>query len=186
MVPAMFIFGDSLIDNGNNNGLTSLAKANYLPYGIDFDAGPTGRFSNGYTMVDTIGNKTKPNVYTSYVCARKMSEILVWFRCFTSTSLFFLLFKKCYTPHFGKFLILSKKLHNLLNFSTYCLMQLSSWVCLRSPRILKPRVTKCFTASTSPQLQPESLTSPEGTLYVHFHSIYATRYVHYYMLQCCN
>ncbi|XP_051123571.1 GDSL esterase/lipase At1g71691 [Andrographis paniculata] len=54
MVPAMFIFGDSLIDNGNNNNLPSLAKANYFPYGIDFQGGPTGRFSNGYTMVDTI------------------------------------------------------------------------------------------------------------------------------------
>ncbi|KAM6544073.1 hypothetical protein CsatB_008520 [Cannabis sativa] len=33
MVPAMFIFGDSLIDNGNNNNLPlSFAKANYLPY----------------------------------------------------------------------------------------------------------------------------------------------------------
>ncbi|XP_057469592.1 GDSL esterase/lipase At1g71691 [Actinidia eriantha] len=55
MVPAMFIFGDSLIDNGNNNNLPSFAKANYYPYGIDFQAGPTGRFSNGYTMVDEIG-----------------------------------------------------------------------------------------------------------------------------------
>lgn len=55
LVPAMFIFGDSLIDNGNNNDLPSLAKANYFPYGIDFNGGPTGRFSNGYTMVDTIG-----------------------------------------------------------------------------------------------------------------------------------
>ncbi|XP_059630483.1 GDSL esterase/lipase At1g71691-like [Cornus florida] len=54
MVPAMFIFGDSLIDNGNNNNLPSLAKANYYPYGIDFNGGPTGRFSNGYTMVDEI------------------------------------------------------------------------------------------------------------------------------------
>ncbi|KAL0369163.1 UNVERIFIED_CONTAM: GDSL esterase/lipase [Sesamum calycinum] len=55
LVPAMFIFGDSLIDNGNNNNnLPSFAKANYLPYGIDFNGGPTGRFSNGYTMVDTI------------------------------------------------------------------------------------------------------------------------------------
>ncbi|XP_062231404.1 GDSL esterase/lipase At1g71691-like [Phragmites australis] len=53
-VPAMFVFGDSLTDNGNNNDLTSLAKANYLPYGIDFAGGPTGRFSNGYTMVDEI------------------------------------------------------------------------------------------------------------------------------------
>uniref|UniRef100_A0A7N2MH64 GDSL esterase/lipase n=1 Tax=Quercus lobata TaxID=97700 RepID=A0A7N2MH64_QUELO len=55
-VPAMFIFGDSLIDNGNNNNLPSFAKANYFPYGIDFDGGPTGRFSNGYTMVDEIDN----------------------------------------------------------------------------------------------------------------------------------
>ncbi|KAI7745370.1 hypothetical protein M8C21_004465 [Ambrosia artemisiifolia] len=54
LVPAMFVFGDSLIDNGNNNDLASLAKANYFPYGIDFNGGPTGRFSNGYTMVDEI------------------------------------------------------------------------------------------------------------------------------------
>uniref|UniRef100_A0A2N9ICA4 GDSL esterase/lipase n=1 Tax=Fagus sylvatica TaxID=28930 RepID=A0A2N9ICA4_FAGSY len=54
MVPALFIFGDSLIDNGNNNDLPSFAKANYFPYGIDFNGGPTGRFSNGYTMVDEI------------------------------------------------------------------------------------------------------------------------------------
>ncbi|KAL8133188.1 hypothetical protein AgCh_008594 [Apium graveolens] len=54
LVPALFIFGDSLIDNGNNNNLASLAKANYYPYGIDFRGGPTGRFSNGYTMVDEI------------------------------------------------------------------------------------------------------------------------------------
>ncbi|KAJ4966675.1 hypothetical protein NE237_018524 [Protea cynaroides] len=54
LVPAMFIFGDSLIDNGNNNNLPSFAKANYYPYGIDFNGGPTGRFSNGYTMVDEI------------------------------------------------------------------------------------------------------------------------------------
>ncbi|XP_078434609.1 GDSL-like Lipase/Acylhydrolase superfamily protein [Wolffia australiana] len=53
-VPAMFIFGDSLIDNGNNNDLASFAKANYYPYGIDFAGGPTGRFSNGYTVVDEI------------------------------------------------------------------------------------------------------------------------------------
>ncbi|KAM7266181.1 hypothetical protein ACFE04_004078 [Oxalis oulophora] len=54
MVPGMFIFGDSLIDNGNNNDLFSFAKANYFPYGIDFIGGPTGRFSNGYTMVDQL------------------------------------------------------------------------------------------------------------------------------------
>ncbi|GMI72326.1 hypothetical protein like AT1G29670 [Hibiscus trionum] len=53
-VPCYFIFGDSLVDNGNNNRLSSLAKANYMPYGIDFPNGPTGRFSNGKTTVDVI------------------------------------------------------------------------------------------------------------------------------------
>lgn len=52
-VPCYFIFGDSLVDNGNNNQLQSLARADYLPYGIDF-GGPTGRFSNGKTTVDVI------------------------------------------------------------------------------------------------------------------------------------
>lgn len=61
MVPAMFIFGDSLIDNGNNNNLASFAKANYFPYGIDFAGGPTGRFSNGYTVVDEIGTIVVPS-----------------------------------------------------------------------------------------------------------------------------
>ena len=62
-VPAMFVFGDSLTDNGNNNDLQSLAKANYPPYGIDFAGGPTGRFSNGYTMVDEIGTRLLPPVH---------------------------------------------------------------------------------------------------------------------------
>ncbi|KAG6468675.1 GDSL esterase/lipase At1g71691-like [Zingiber officinale] len=56
LVPAMFVFGDSLIDSGNNNRLASFAKANYYPYGIDFAGGPSGRFSNGYTIVDEIAD----------------------------------------------------------------------------------------------------------------------------------
>ncbi|KAL5974407.1 GDSL esterase/lipase 7 [Asimina triloba] len=51
LAPAMFIFGDSLIDNGNNNWLPSIAKANYAPYGIDVGF-PSGRFCNGLTVVD--------------------------------------------------------------------------------------------------------------------------------------
>lgn len=56
-VPAMFVFGDSLVDVGNNNFLSSVAKANYFPYGCDFKSGPTGRFTNGETIVDMLGNK---------------------------------------------------------------------------------------------------------------------------------
>ncbi|XP_006436372.2 GDSL esterase/lipase At1g29660 [Citrus clementina] len=51
-VPCYFIFGDSLLDNGNNNALQTNVKANYLPYGIDFPTGPTGRFSNGRNIAD--------------------------------------------------------------------------------------------------------------------------------------
>ncbi|XP_047939146.1 GDSL esterase/lipase At5g08460 [Salvia hispanica] len=55
-VTAMFAFGDSLTDPGNNNYLSSLAKANYVPYGVDFNGGtPSGRFCNGKTFVDYIG-----------------------------------------------------------------------------------------------------------------------------------
>nr|XP_043625726.1 uncharacterized protein LOC122597160 [Erigeron canadensis] len=54
-VPCYFIFGDSLVDSGNNNGLTTAAKANYPPYGIDFPQGTTGRFTNGRTKADVIG-----------------------------------------------------------------------------------------------------------------------------------
>lgn len=54
-VPCFFIFGDSLSDNGNNNPLSTDAKANYPPYGIDFPYGPTGRFCNGRTVVDFLG-----------------------------------------------------------------------------------------------------------------------------------
>lgn len=55
-VPCYFIFGDSLADGGNNNDLRTGAKVNYPPYGIDFPGGPTGRFTNGLTIVDIIGN----------------------------------------------------------------------------------------------------------------------------------
>ncbi|RZB86731.1 GDSL esterase/lipase, partial [Glycine soja] len=52
--PCYFVFGDSLVDNGNNNQLQSLGRADYLTYGIDFPGGPLGRFSNGKTTFDAI------------------------------------------------------------------------------------------------------------------------------------
>lgn len=51
LAPAFFVFGDSLVDSGNNNYIPTLARANYFPYGIDFGF-PTGRFCNGRTVVD--------------------------------------------------------------------------------------------------------------------------------------
>ncbi|KAL5991185.1 hypothetical protein ACLOJK_012091 [Asimina triloba] len=50
-IPAMFIFGDSLVDSGNNNNLITLLKANYYPNGINFTAGATGRFCNDASLV---------------------------------------------------------------------------------------------------------------------------------------
>lgn len=56
----MFIFGDDVVDNGNNNGLLPLfVKSNYMPYGIDFKDGPTGRFTNGKTVVDFVADNLK-------------------------------------------------------------------------------------------------------------------------------
>ncbi|CAA0836063.1 GDSL esterase/lipase [Striga hermonthica] len=54
-----FIFGDSLSDVGNNIYLSkSLAQANLPWYGIDFGNGlPNGRFSNGRTVADIIGDR---------------------------------------------------------------------------------------------------------------------------------
>lgn len=51
----MFVFGSSFVDNGNNNFLPTLAKADYLPYGIDFSLGATGRFTNGLNVIDVLG-----------------------------------------------------------------------------------------------------------------------------------
>ena len=65
-VPCFFIFGDSLVDNGNNNGLLTLARANYGPYGIDFPQGATGRFTNGRTFVDVLGTKPSPYFISSF------------------------------------------------------------------------------------------------------------------------
>ncbi|THG18225.1 hypothetical protein TEA_017169 [Camellia sinensis var. sinensis] len=53
-VPANFVFGDSLVEVGNNDYIVSLSKADYAPFGIDFGK-PTGRYTNGRTIVDIIG-----------------------------------------------------------------------------------------------------------------------------------
>ncbi|EXB97804.1 GDSL esterase/lipase [Morus notabilis] len=53
LAPALFVIGDSSVDCGTNNFLPTLARADRLPYGRDFDTHrPTGRFSNGRIPVD--------------------------------------------------------------------------------------------------------------------------------------
>ncbi|OAY25024.1 GDSL esterase/lipase At1g29670 [Manihot esculenta] len=56
-VPCFFIFGDSLVDAGNNNKLPTDAKVNYPPYGVDYPKGATGRFCNGKTSADVLAEK---------------------------------------------------------------------------------------------------------------------------------
>ncbi|PKI59899.1 hypothetical protein CRG98_019672 [Punica granatum] len=52
-VPAVIVFGDSIVDPGNNNNIKTLVKCNFPPYGRDFTGGkPTGRFSNGRVPSD--------------------------------------------------------------------------------------------------------------------------------------
>ncbi|XP_057786241.1 GDSL esterase/lipase At5g55050-like [Salvia miltiorrhiza] len=57
--PAMYVFGDSLVDAGNNNYLPlSLIKANFPYNGIDYAANkPTGRFSNGKNAADFLAEQ---------------------------------------------------------------------------------------------------------------------------------
>lgn len=55
LAPALYAFGDSLFDSGNNNFLPTVAKANFQPYGVDFVHGVTGRFTNGRTVADFVG-----------------------------------------------------------------------------------------------------------------------------------
>ncbi|XP_071692687.1 GDSL esterase/lipase At5g55050 isoform X2 [Rutidosis leptorrhynchoides] len=59
LVPGTYIFGDSLVDDGNNNYLSlSLAKADFPHNGVDFPTGKaTGRFSNGKNAADFLADK---------------------------------------------------------------------------------------------------------------------------------
>ncbi|KAM7481082.1 hypothetical protein LguiB_005665 [Lonicera macranthoides] len=52
---SVMIFGDSILDSGNNNYLQTIAKCDFHPYGRDFKGGiATGRFTNGKTPADLL------------------------------------------------------------------------------------------------------------------------------------
>ncbi|KAM7277093.1 hypothetical protein ACFE04_018959 [Oxalis oulophora] len=70
LVPAMIIFGDSVLDVGNNNNLNTIVKSNFPPYGRDFvNHKPTGRFCNGKLAsdftADSLGFTAYPEAYLS-------------------------------------------------------------------------------------------------------------------------
>ncbi|ERN14002.1 hypothetical protein AMTR_s00021p00183530 [Amborella trichopoda] len=54
---AIFVFGDSTADPGNNNYINTVIKANFPPYGRDFaQHRPTGRFTNGKLVADMLAS----------------------------------------------------------------------------------------------------------------------------------
>ncbi|XP_022632257.1 GDSL esterase/lipase 7 [Vigna radiata var. radiata] len=78
LAPALYLFGDSSIDNGNNNLLPTLARANFFPYGIDFPRGSTGRFTDGKTIADFIAEYLGlpyPPPYISMGSSRSLTGI---------------------------------------------------------------------------------------------------------------
>ncbi|CAI0542695.1 unnamed protein product [Linum tenue] len=95
-VPAVFIFGDSLVDTGNNNYIVSVAKSDFPPYGRDFPGGTaTGRFGNGRILPDFIGIKNRYKLYilklvliiTSRKKKKKISLYETMFNKFLTTSM---------------------------------------------------------------------------------------------------
>ncbi|KAI6700347.1 hypothetical protein NL676_014671 [Syzygium grande] len=56
---AFFIFGDSLLDSGNNLYLNDSGKADSLPYGETFFKHPTGRLCDGRIVPDFISEYAK-------------------------------------------------------------------------------------------------------------------------------
>uniref|UniRef100_A0A0D9VJA1 GDSL esterase/lipase n=1 Tax=Leersia perrieri TaxID=77586 RepID=A0A0D9VJA1_9ORYZ len=82
LVPAVFVFGDSTVDVGNNNylNITKQARANYPKHGVDFSGStPTGRFSNGYNLADQLaqllGFPMSPPAYLSLTVKSLISQM---------------------------------------------------------------------------------------------------------------
>ncbi|CAM8878317.1 unnamed protein product [Rhodiola kirilowii] len=90
-IPAVFIFGDSIFDTGNNNDLHTIVKANFRPYGRDFQGGqPTGRFSNGKVPSDFLVSELGIKEYLPpYLDPKLQDEDLVTGVCFASAGVGF-------------------------------------------------------------------------------------------------
>lgn len=75
---AFFVFGDSLVDNGNNNYLVTTARADMPPYGIDYPTHrPTGRFSNGLNIPDIISEHLGEESTLPYLSPQLQGEKLL-------------------------------------------------------------------------------------------------------------
>nr|CAD1840760.1 unnamed protein product [Ananas comosus var. bracteatus] len=74
--PAVYVFGDSTMDVGNNNYLPgNSSKADFPHYGVDFPRStPTGRFSNGFNGADFLAKRvgfrrSPPHISLSHIRA---------------------------------------------------------------------------------------------------------------------
>ncbi|PWA57223.1 Lipase, GDSL [Artemisia annua] len=75
---AFFVFGDSLVDNGNNNYLATSARADAPPYGVDYPTHrPTGRFSNGFNIPDLISQAIGEEATLPYLSPELTGEKLL-------------------------------------------------------------------------------------------------------------
>ncbi|CAN8312664.1 unnamed protein product [Cochlearia groenlandica] len=85
-VPAVFVFGDSIVDTGNNNNISTPLRCNFRPYGINFVQGvPTGRYCDGKVPSDFLAEYLgiKP-VLPAYLDPRLQPNDLLTGLCFAS------------------------------------------------------------------------------------------------------
>ena len=72
---AIFYFGDSVLDTGNNIRLPTVALANHVPYGRDFPGKkPTGRFSNGRLVPDLLNQRLQLKEFSPPYLDSKLSN----------------------------------------------------------------------------------------------------------------
>ncbi|KAF3788769.1 GDSL esterase/lipase [Nymphaea thermarum] len=80
VVPALFVFGDSNVDNGNNAILLpNETTTRFLPYGFDFPTGPTGRFTNGMNPGDVLARLLDlPRFLPAVLDAKTKGEMILY------------------------------------------------------------------------------------------------------------
>ncbi|KAG0474879.1 hypothetical protein HPP92_014565 [Vanilla planifolia] len=72
--PAIVVFGDSIVDPGNNNAILTTVKCNFPPYGKDFvHQQATGRFSNGKIPSDLMASVLGIKEYVPAYLGTKLS-----------------------------------------------------------------------------------------------------------------
>ncbi|CAM6105011.1 unnamed protein product [Calypogeia fissa] len=77
-IPMIIIFGDSTVDVGTNNYLTTLVKSDFKPYGRDCGEVGTGRFSNGLLVPDFIAQDVGLHSPLAFLDPEANGEKLLW------------------------------------------------------------------------------------------------------------